>query len=487
MNYYNLNKTGGEVENLLNAIAELQASAVKFTPNQGLAPESQVNARDNIGAVSGDYVVEAVGNQISSFTISTVFEGAVTRIIGANITSGLSLATIGYVNDSSRPSFEYVNSTAGAWASNKIYVVPMDGQNKLWVQTTNAGKKEISVVQNAVSTYTPDGCMVTFTPNGFSLDKTQLDPTIWKYTNGYLTNAYLQGEEITEGAEYTQSNFVSNFLQGGRQSGFIQENITINSSEDWVQGDFDNKSFYGNSFPIYLENNKSFFSDIQSSYFQDMNIYISVDRSAPVFAATASNVVFKNVHIYCNSNLRSLVVRCPLFVGSGKDVQFIQCSINNKEGCYPFQFWTTSADEYGFVKLEGIATKNKFSNCLFNGEFYSNGNYVRAGLAVASGTMTVSCDNNVIKTNAFPSANDFAFICAINSSSTITYNTNSYKNLYCITNNKVNESRLVKTTENYTIIKGKVPPTGSYLGQIMYDSAAKQFLIWNGDYWQQIT
>jgi len=31
MNYYNLNKTGGEVKELLNAVAELQASAVKFT------------------------------------------------------------------------------------------------------------------------------------------------------------------------------------------------------------------------------------------------------------------------------------------------------------------------------------------------------------------------------------------------------------------------------------------------------------------------
>jgi len=56
---------------------------------------------------------------------------------------------------------------------------------------TNDGKKEISVVQNAVSTYTPDGCMVTFTPNGFSLDKTALNQTIWSYRNGYLKNSYL--------------------------------------------------------------------------------------------------------------------------------------------------------------------------------------------------------------------------------------------------------------------------------------------------------
>lgn len=478
MNYYNLNKTGGEVKELLNAVAELQASAVKFT-RQVLTPENQTNARNNIGAVSGGYVVEAVSSQINAFVSNNAFISAVSDLIAANITSGLSLATIGYVNDSSRPSFEYVSGTTGTWASNKIYVVPMDGQNKLWVQT-NDGKKEISVVQNAVSTYTPDGCMVTFTPNGFSLDKTALNQTIWSYRNGYLKNSYLQGTEVTTGTEVSQDNF-SLWLSGDIKSGFLKYQIAIASSSDWSLTSNVDFSLYGNSNTIYLAKDKPFFSSIQSAYFQDLNIYVSSHRNAPIFANSIASSTFKNVHIYCDSNSNLEVNWCGLFCNTVSNVTFEQCSVNkleNKSGNFS-ALPSTNSFFKGFFAQGGKDLH--INNCLVRAISASAG----AGnvfFSITAATGNFEYRNNVCFVDALRS-DDYCFLRATNTNNITNY---SSQNLYCISQNIANEARIA-TGVTLTTIRGNMPPAGSYLGQIMYDSTAKQFLIWNGDYWQQIT
>lgn len=406
MNYYNLEKTGGEVKALLNAVAELQASAVKFT-SQVLSDDDKVQARTNIGAVGQSDIENAVATEALSPKIQSV--------IAANTgTQDGNLATVSYVKSAqaSYPQFVYAATTAVATAHNSIYVVPGDNNvNELWVNTTNSGLQKVSIGQNQNVFFNSFG-NAQYYDNNFFPSALNLDWNYYSITEDsgvYYFVPIIPAVESHTGSDWINITSNVNPWNPGASwsSSYTSQNWQLNADLDIDLYDYNSVINFFNTFDglghtltlTYATPSESmdfyqglFYNGIASTktltiknvfiklkgyssckYVRNINtltsIIVGVGRSD-------YSINFENVHLIVdgnqdvsfemNSNNQGYG-QFGLFVSRAKELSFKNCSIlNNLDGGnfiidVPFPNTGYAPIIGGFV---GLANNISFDNCI---------------------------------------------------------------------------------------------------------------------------